>query len=148
MLCLCVACCPGTQNLLADDIKLKECPAAVRQTIEQNLLGGNVDEIKEIRINDHVLYIVEIDLKGFREARLYIAGDGALRKIVEEIKLRDLPVPVRQSLDQYIKRPAQVEDIEKVTIEEATQYHIEIKQPKIPDRTLIFEEDGSISSDK
>jgi uncharacterized membrane protein YkoI len=117
-------------------------------TVEQNLLGGKLDEIKEIRINDHTLYIVEIDLKGFREAKLYIAGDGYLRKIVVEVRFRDLPEAVRLSIEQQIDRRAKVDDIEKEIIEGKVRYRVEIEQPKQPDRFLVLEEDGSISSDK
>jgi hypothetical protein len=145
---LCLACLAFTLTALAEKVRLSECPAPVRATIEQNLLGGKVDGIKAIRINDHVLYLVEIDLKGFREAKLYISGDGNLRKIIEEIRLRDLPEPVRQAVEQQVKRRAQIEDIEKETIEGRVRYRIEIDPPKQKDRTVVFEANGSISFDK
>ncbi|MDF1823622.1 MAG: hypothetical protein P1U68_03210 [Verrucomicrobiales bacterium] len=132
----------------AEKIRLSKCPIPVQSTIEKNLRGGKLDEIKAIRINDHVLYLVEIDLKGFRGAKLYIAGDGSLRKILEEMRLRDIPEPVRHSVEQQVKRRAQINDIEKEVIEGKVRYLIEIEHPKQPDRIVVFEEDGSISSSK
>lgn len=145
---LCLACFLAALPARADNLRLKELPAAVQATIQANRLGGNVEKIKEIRINDYVLYLVEIDLKGFREATLYIAGDGALRKVAEEIRQKDLPEPVRLSLERHVDRKAHIDDIEKVTIEGEVRYEVEIEQPKRPDRILIFEEDGTIASDK
>lgn len=134
--------------LHGDEVRFAECPPAVRSTVERNLLGGKVDEIMEIRINDHALYLVELDLKGFRDAKLYVAGDGSLRKIVEEVRLRHLPESVRRAVEQHLGGRAHVDDIEKVTIGENVRYHVEIEEPRQPDRTLVFEEDGAISSSK
>jgi uncharacterized membrane protein YkoI len=141
------ACALVSPLLCADDIKLHECPLAVRTTIERNLLGGKLDEIKEIRIADHTLYVVEIDLKGFREAKLYVAGDGTLRKTVQEIRFKDLPEPVRAALNRYTKK-GKVEDVEMVYINGKVQYEVEIDQPKGPDRIITFDADGTVTDEK
>lgn len=145
---VCLACSLTASLSHADDRRLRECPTAVQSTILQNLLGGKVDEINEIRINDHSLFLVEIDLKGFKDAKLYISGDGTLRKALVEIRLQDLPEAVRLSLQRLVKRRGQINDIEKEIIEGKVRYRIEIEQQKQPDRTVTFEEDGSLSLDK
>ena len=132
----------------AKERKLEKCPPAVQQTIRKNLLGGELDKIKEIRISEYVLYIVEIDLKGFRGAKLYISGDGTLRKIVEEIRFKDLPEPVRLSVASYATRKGKVEDVEKVLINGEVLYQVEIEPPKGKDQVFLFEPDGSLSSEK
>lgn len=111
-------------------------------------MGGKLDEIKEIKINDHTLYLVKIDLKGFRDARLHISGDGTLRKAIAEIRLRDLPEPVRLAVEKLVKRRAQIEDIETEMINGITRYRVEIDPPKQPDKIYVFDEDGSIVSNK
>jgi len=65
-----------------------------------------------------------------------------------EIRLQDLPEAVRLSLQRLVKRRGQINDIEKEIIEGKVRYRIEIEQQKQPDRTVTFEEDGSLSLDK
>lgn len=145
---LCIAVIAAASTSYADKIRLRDCPPAVRETIERNLLGGDLDWIKEIRINDHALYLVEIDLKLFKEAKLHISGDGTLRKTLIEIRRQDLPPAVLASLERLIKRRGQIEDVEKEIIEGRVRYQVEIKRPKQPDRIVLFEEDGTIALDK
>ena len=133
---------------LADKVKLSECPYPVQLTIQENLLGGKVEKIKEIRINDYVLYLVELDLKDFKEATLYIAGDGTLRKVLQEIKLRDLPDPVRRSIEMQVKRRGHIDDIEKEIVDGKVRYLVELERPKEKDQVVIFEADGTISFEK
>ena len=75
---LCAACALVSPLLCADDIKLHECPLAVRTTIERNLLGGKLDEIKEIRIADHTLYVVEIDQPKGPDRIITFDADGTV----------------------------------------------------------------------
>lgn len=111
-------------------------------------MGGKVDHIKEIRINDHALYIVEIDFRRFKDARLYVSGDGTLRKTLIEIRFQELPDAVRLSVERLVNRRSQIDEIEKEIIEGKVRYRIEIEQPKQPDKVVLFEEDGTISLDK
>lgn len=145
---LCVVLTLGALTAHAEKVKLSECPVPVQATINRNLLGGKLERIKAIRINDHVLYVVEIDLKGFKEAKLYISGDGSLRKIIEEIRLKELPEPVRVSVERQVKRRAQINNIERETVEGRIRYRIEIEHPRQPDRTVVFDENGAIPSGK
>lgn len=135
-------------HLYAGKLRLADCPVAVRETIVRNLMGGKLDEIKEIKINDHALYLVEIDLKGFRDAKLHISGDGTLRKALVEIKLRDLPAPVLREVEELVKRRAQIEDVDMEIIQGKTLYRVKIDPPKGPDKVYYFEEDGSIATNK
>ena len=82
------------------------------------------------------MYIVEIDLKGFRGAKLYISGDGTLRKTVEEIRFKDLPEPVRLSVSGYATRKGKVEDVEKLIINGAVLYQDEIEPTKGKDQVV------------
>ncbi len=145
---LCLLCFAAVSISYADKIRLRDCPPEVRETIERNLLGGNLDWIKEIRINDHALYLVEIDLKLFKEAKLHISGDGTLRKTVIEMRFQDLPEAVRHSLERLVKRRGQIEDVEKEIVEGKVYYRVKIKRPKQPNQTIFFEEDGTIAVGK
>jgi len=134
---------------VAEELELSECPSEVQSTIRENLRGGKVDDIERFRIEGHTLYIVEVDIEGFRDLKLHISGSGALRKSVEEIRFRELPRPVREALEGYRKLlGGSVDDVEKVTVEEETRYHVEIEQRGEPDRHVVFEADGSVASSK
>ncbi|MEM1441072.1 MAG: hypothetical protein AAGF67_01940 [Verrucomicrobiota bacterium] len=134
--------------LHAKNIRLEKCPPAVQATIQRNLYGREIEKIKEIKINDYSLYLVEVNVKGFRDATLYVSGDGTLRKIVEEIRFKDLPEEVQKSVLTYVSRKGKVEDVERVLIRGEVLYQVEIEPPKGPDQILVFEPDGSISSEK
>lgn len=132
----------------ADEISLASCPEAVRVTIESRLNGGEVDEIKKVAVGDHVLYLVEIDLRGFREIKLQVRGDGSLQKYVEEIRFHELPESVRAEVTPLLVGLKRVDDVEKVIIDGQTRYHVEIKSPQMPDQDLVFDENGAVFSQK
>lgn len=131
----------------ADDVQLTDCPEAVRQTIEANQ-NGKLDDIKRFSIGDHVLYLVHFDLKGFRDLRLQIRGDGTLQKSVEEIRRQDLPEVVRKMLEPMLVKGAHIEEVEKVIVEGEVQYRIEIEKPHLPDQVVTFDEAGTLLNDK
>lgn len=140
--------CLAVVPLRADDVPLTDCPEPVRQTIELHRKSGKLDDIKRFSIGDHVLYLVHFDLKGFRDLRLQIRGDGTLQKSVEEIRRPDLPEAVRKSLDPMLVKGAHIEEIEKVIADGVTRYRIEIEKPHVPDQVVLFDEAGALVSDK
>jgi len=138
----------GALSAGAGDLKLSECPPEVRATILANLGKGDIDDIHRIRIEGHTLYLVDIDLKGFRDGKLHVSGTGVLRKSVREIRKKDLPPVVLDNLASFLKGRAHIEDIEQVFAEGKTRYHVEVEHPRQPDRHLVFEADGTIASYK
>jgi len=134
--------------LTAEEIKLSSCPDPVRATIQAHLHRGELDDIKRIEVEDRVLFLVEIDLKGFRDLILHIAGSGKLLKSVEEMRLPDLPPPIREAVGKILVEKGRVEEIEKVITDGRTEYHVEIERPKLPDVKLVFDEIGTLLSQK
>lgn len=148
LLAFVLAACSQGGILLSDDLRLSECPEAVRATIRQNQRDGKVEEIKKVEVEGHALYLVEIDLKGFRELKLHISGTGSLRKSVEEIRQPDLPEPVKESAKHVIHGLYRIGDIEKITEGEQIRYRIKAEHPGKPDILYLFDEDGSMGIPK
>lgn len=129
-------------------VALSTCPEPVRTTIYDNLHGGKVDEIKRIAVDDRVLYLVEIDRKGAKDIKLHISGGGTLLKTVEEVRMRDVPPGVRESIDTITAAGGRASDIDRVVIEDRVEYHVEIKRPKSRKLRFIFDESGYLLGQK
>jgi len=146
LLAACLAVAPGA--LTAKDVSLSDCPEPVAAVIREHLKRGKLDEIKMVRSGERTLYIVEIDLAGRLDLKLHITGSGKLLKSVEEISYADLPEAVRETLSGMRFGLSRIGDVDKVVVDGATRYHVEVKRPGRPDLDLVFEEDGSIMSQK
>jgi len=132
----------------AEEIKLSECPPEVQATIREHVKARKIDEIHRIEIEGHTLYLVEYDVKGFKDGKLHVTGAGVLRKCVEEIRPGELPDAVRVALEPYLEGRAHIDDAERIVSEGRTRYYVEIERPRLPDRRLVFESDGTIYSSK
>lgn len=132
----------------AEEMELSECPPEVQSTIREHVKARKVDEIHRIAIEGHTLYLVEYDVKGFKDGKLHVTGAGIFRKSVEEIRPGELPDAVRTALEPYLKGRAHIDDAERVVSDGRTRYYVEIERPRLPDRRLVFESDGTISSSK
>lgn len=143
-----VAACLIAGVAAADEIPLDACPEPVRAMILAHIQTGKIDEIKKVEIGDRALYLVEIDLKGFRHIKLQIRGDGTLQKSVEEIRYNDLPPSVRAAVAPFVAVRGRVHDVARVVVEGEIRYQVEIKRPKMPDLDLVFDVEGSVLSQK
>lgn len=132
----------------AEDVKLVDCPEPVRATIATYGKNGKLDDIKKFSIGDHVLYLVHFDLKGFRDLRLQVRGDGTLQKSVEEIRRQDLPEKVRAALNPILTGGGHIEEVEKVIADGQIQYRIELEVPHKPDQVMVFDAEGGVLEQK
>lgn len=138
----------ATASLTAEEVSLDSCPDPVKATIRIHLRDGRLDDIKRLEVEDRVLYLVEIDLKGFRDLTLHINGTGVLQKSVEEIRMPDLPQAVRDAVTKTLAGKGHVEEVEKVFVDGHTEYRVEIERPKDRDVVYVFAEDGTLLSQK
>lgn len=132
----------------AENVSLDSCPDPVKATILPHLREGRLEDIKRLEVEDRVLYLVEIDLKGFREITLHVNGTGILQKSVEEIRHPDLPVPVRDALARILGGKGRAKDFEKVVTVDRIEYRVEVERPKGRDVVYIFAEDGTLLEQK
>lgn len=135
-------------GLAADDISIDSCPDPVKATILAHFREGKLDEIKRLEIEDRVLYLVEIDLKGFRDLTLHINGTGKLLKRIEEIRLPELPQAARDAVARALDEKGHVEEVERIFVDGRTEYRVEIGRPKAKDVVFVFAEDGTLLSQK
>ena len=133
-----------SSGLHAEDISLKHCPERVRETIQDNLGVGRIDDIKVIRMQNRVLYLAEIDLPGNRERKIHIGGDGTLLKVVEELRLGDLPRQVKLTIETFLTPGADFESAARVTAAGKTEYHVELELAGDVDLHLVLNENGEI----
>lgn len=126
-----------------NDLRLDQCPAAVQATIRENSRGGPIDDIDRIGIDGNVIYRAEIDLPQDQDLKLYIAGNGALLKVLEEISLAEAPEAVRRVAKE---QGGTIDDVAKETKGQTVTYHVEIDRPGQPDLDLVLAADGAILS--
>ncbi len=131
-------------SLSAQSVSLKQCPAPVAATIDSQTGPGRADKIKMIQVENRVLYLVKIKLPGRRDRKLHVAGDGTLLKVVDEIRLEDLPPAVRQALAPYLAGRGRFDEAERILVSEKIEYHVEVDLPGGVDLHLFFGEDGEL----
>ena len=140
-----VATCLSTR-LRAGDEALKKLSGEVQGKIQENLGGGHVDDLKVIRIDDRLLYIVEIDLPGPRKRKLHIAGDGTLLKMVDKMRLQDLPPPIRATMEPVLASRGRLDGADRLTADGKVEYHIDFDMPGRVELQLILSETGEVIS--
>lgn len=126
-----------------DDLRLNQCPAAVQATIQEHSRGARIDDIDRIGIEGNVIYRAEIDLPNDQDLKLYISGNGALLKTLEEITLTEAPEAVRRVAQQ---QGGTIDDVARETKGQAVTYHVEIDRRGQPDLDLVLGADGAILS--
>jgi uncharacterized membrane protein YkoI len=125
------------------EVHLGECPQPVQATVNANARGGHIEEVDVIGIEGKTIYIAEIALSRHRDLKVYVSGNGALLKTLEEMFFREIPEPVRTAAQGI---GGAVDDIEKETRGEAVTYHVEIDRPGETDLDVVLAADGAILS--
>ncbi len=125
------------------ELRLADCPEAVRTTIQANARDGVIDEVDLIAIEGKRIYIAEVDLKRGRDLKIYVNGDGALVKTREDIALRELPQAVA---DAVKKLGGTVDDVEKEVAGDKVTFVVEIDRQGQPDLDVVLAADGAVVS--
>jgi hypothetical protein len=133
-------------GLRAGDESSKQLSENVRARVSENLGGGHVDDIKVIRIDERQLYVVEIDLPGPRERKIHVTGEGVLLKIVDKLRLPDLPPAVRAVVDPILANKGRFDGADKVTANGKVEYHLEFDLPGRVELGLVLSESGEVIS--
>lgn len=126
------------------EIRLADCPPAVRAMIDANDRDGRLDEIERIAIGDRELYIAEVELAGDLDLTIHVRGDGTLVKTRE-----DLPSDAYPAFAQGLAndRGGRLDDIDKETADGKTTYLVEIDRREQPDLDLVTDESGKVLSE-
>lgn len=125
------------------ELRLEDCPPAVRSTIETNARGGRVEEVDHISIDGKEIYIAEVELPKDRDLKVYVSGTGTLAKTLEDITLAEAPEAVQQAARGL---GGSVDDVDKEIAGGKTSYHVEIDRHGERDLDVVIAEDGTILS--
>ncbi len=85
---------------LADDVEISDLPQAVRDTIERELKGMEIDDIERDRDDGKIVYKVDTD--GDNDVKIKIAEDGTLLEREDELDEDDLPEVVLAAVKKSV----------------------------------------------
>lgn len=126
------------------DIRLKDCPAAVREAIHANLKGGRIDDIEYRRISGKVRYEVDIDGPRNADRTLRFTAAGSLQFESEDIRLSQVPAAVRSAITAAIKTNWRIDDVDRETTSAGTRYRISVDRPGKQDLEVLFTASGGL----
>jgi uncharacterized membrane protein YkoI len=125
----------------AEDVELSELPQAVRQTVERELKGKQIDELERDEDDGKIVY--EVQTEGDNELKLKIAEDGTLLEKEEELDDDDLP----EAIMNVVKKAfgdIDIDDVEKrYQLGRKPYYKVEGDNDKF-EAELEIAEDGTI----
>lgn len=123
------------------ELRIEECPASVRATVEAHARGGVIDEVDLIAIEGKEIYIAEVELPRDRDLKIYVSGNGSLVKTCEELSLRELPAFIRGVTREY---GGTLDDVEKEVAGGQVTYHVDIDRKGMPDLDLVLNAEGGV----
>lgn len=136
-----LAACAIIAPVAARDIRLADCPEAVRNVIQSNARDGKVKEVEVHQREGKTIYVAEVDLKGGIDLNLYVSAEGSLLKTKEDMRLADAPEAVRTTLQGLGGR---VDDLDKITEGETVTYDADIERHGQADLDVVVAEDGKV----
>ena len=126
----------------ARELALPECPQPVRSTIESNARGGMVEEVDWVAISGREIYVAEVELPHDADLKIYVAADGGLIKIREDLALSEAPREIRDALGGFGGR---VDDLDRETEGTKVTYFAEIERRGEPDLQLTLDHTGRVT---
>jgi hypothetical protein len=131
-----------TIPVLAEDVEMSDLPQAVRQTIQRELKGMEIDDLERDKDDGKIVYELEAE-NNDREIRLKIAQDGTLLEKEEQLDDNDLPEVILAVVKKCIG-DIDIDDVEKrYRHGRKTYYKVEGENDKF-EVDLEIAEDGTI----
>jgi hypothetical protein len=84
------------------DISLSEVPQPVRDTIERETKGFEIDDIDREKDDGKVVYEVEAESTDGRRSEMVVAEDGSLIKKDEQLRDEDMPGPIAEAVRKSV----------------------------------------------
>lgn len=126
---------------LDKEVRLDDCPEAVRKTIVENSRDGKIDDISLIAIEDQQIFIAEVDLARDIDLKVFVAQDGKLVKTREDVRDDEIPSFV---IDFVKTLSGRVDDVEKEVSGEIVTYHVDVDRSGQPDLEVVFDAEGKV----
>jgi beta-lactamase regulating signal transducer with metallopeptidase domain len=136
------------RTLWAGDVKpgkidLVEAPTAVQATIEREIVGAVLDDVRRKVRNDALVYSIDADTP-IGDLELEIAADGSLLERCEDITRAALPASVDQTLAGLGKK-VELRDATQVTRDGQESFVIDARIDGDRER-LVFDREGKLLS--
>ncbi len=86
----------------ARDVSLSQVPQAVRETIERETKGFEIEDIDRDNDDGKIVYEVEAESADGRRTEFVVAEDGSLIKLGGEIRAEDMPGPIAEAVRKSV----------------------------------------------
>ncbi len=132
--------------MLAEEMKLKNCPAPVQDAAHLQAGTGKVDDdVKTVMVGDRLVYVVEVERANGSDVTLHLDGTGVTLKSREEMKLELVPPAVLASARQMVPAGGKLDDEAHLeTVNGVVAYEVEIERPNQPDLKVVIGVDGVV----
>lgn len=128
----------------AVEVRLKDCPAPVRATIESKLQGGKLDDIDRVTRNGTTRYIVDIDGPARRDITFHLTPAGAVVFTSEDINLSQAPKAVRTAVANLLKSGWKVDDVDRETTAGSVRFRVDIDRRNQRDLEFLIGPKGKV----
>lgn len=124
-------------------IKLTETPPAVEATIEREIEGATLDDVRRKVRDDALIYSIDADT-AVGDLELEIAADGTVLERSEDILPAELPLAIRESL-AAMGEGTEIREVRRVHRDNLEVFEVEVRRSG--DReTLVFNREGRLLS--
>jgi uncharacterized protein YpmB len=86
---------------MAKQLQMKDLPAAVQRTVQENLKGGEIKSISKEKEKGVIQYEVATMVNG-KHRDFNVDGTGGLVVVEEEVDLASVPAPARATIEKKI----------------------------------------------
>ncbi|RYD41640.1 MAG: hypothetical protein EOP85_12370 [Verrucomicrobiaceae bacterium] len=128
----------------AVEVRLQDCPAPVRATIESKIQGGKLDDIDKVTKNGTTRYIVDIDGPARRDVTFHLTPAGKVIFTSEDISLSQAPKAVRAAVAGLVKNGRKLDDIDRETTGGAIRFRVDIDRRNQADLEFLFSSKGKV----
>lgn len=124
------------------NIALKDAPAAVQKTVNEQLKGGKLRGLSMEVEKGKTTYEAELTVSG-RDRDVVVDPEGRIVEAEQVVELSTLPEVVRAGLAREAGKGS-VEKVEEVTRAGVTSYEAVIKEAGKKDREVVIGADGKV----
>ncbi len=128
----------------AVEVRLQDCPAPVRATIQSKLQGGKLDDIDKVVKNGTTRFIVDIDGPARRDITFHITPAGQIVFTSEDISLSQAPKAVRNAVAKLITSGRKLDDIDRETTSGTVRFRVDIDRKNQRDLEFLISREGKV----
>jgi len=128
------------------EVLFESLPYQVKDTIEKELSGYVLDDIDRIASGRRVRFMIEGEDDDDLNVELELDENGLLLQRVEDIRVRDLPVLIIESI-KAVSPGSEIREASRLTTPRSSVFRVEVEFND-NDVVLILSENGALISRK